>query len=74
MHARRPTAQQVQGQGYEQLPTERQDLVPYNVRDEYRITDEESIRDEDLNGIIGDAQEIDLNSRRNVVKPHTFWA
>ena len=73
MQARRPSDQQVRGQRFDQLPTTRQDLVPYNTRDEYRITDEDTIRDEDLEGVVGDAQEIDLNSRRNVVKPHTFW-
>lgn len=59
-----------------QTPEQRHALVPRQTSvppNEYQVINEDSIRDDELSSYLCDAPEIDLNTQRNVIKPHTFW-
>jgi hypothetical protein len=74
MNERREHINELLRQLFNQAQTPRdQAMAVGNAHNEYQIIDENSIRDNELAGHIGNAPEIDLNSQRNLVKPHTFW-
>jgi hypothetical protein len=74
MNNRRATINELLNQFSNQSQTsENRQMVPVNERNEYQIMDEDSIRDDELSQYTDDGIEIDLNSRRNRAKPHTFW-
>jgi hypothetical protein len=52
---------------------ERQQMVPRTERNEYQILDDDVINNNEISPYITDGTEIDLNTGRNLVKPHTFW-
>ena len=54
-------------------PIEPNQMVPVNTHDEYRVDDEDSLRNSELQKYVGDAQEIDVNAERNAIKQHRFF-
>jgi hypothetical protein len=52
---------------------ERQQMVPRQERNEYQILDDDIISNNEIAPYITNGSEIDLNTVRNLSKPHIFW-